>query len=106
MTENKNQTIIFMSNFLLMSGFNGIDPKEFEINKYTCNSSMGCVFEVDLQYTKELRELHNDYPLDTDKIEIKNEILSKYQFMISDFYNIPISNNRKWCLTFLIKRSI
>ena len=87
-----------------MSGFKGIDPKEFEINKYTCNSSMGCVFEVDLQYPKELRELHNDYPLAPDKIE--NEILSKYQFMISDFYNIPISNNRKWCLTFLIKRSI
>ena len=26
----------------------------------------GCVLEVDLEYPKELRELHNDYPLAPD----------------------------------------
>ena len=30
-------------------------------NKYTSNSSKGCVIEFDLEYTKELRELHSDY---------------------------------------------
>ena len=47
-------------------------------NKYTNNSSKGCVLEVDLEYPKELRELHNDYPLAPDKLEIKREILSDY----------------------------
>ena len=39
----------------------------------------GCVLEGDLKYPKELSELHNDYPLAPDKIEIKKEILSNYQ---------------------------
>ena len=50
-----------MSKFLPTSSFKWIDPKEFDLNKYTSNSSKGCVFEVDLDYPKELRELHNDY---------------------------------------------
>ena len=31
------------------------------------NSSKGCSLEVDLEYSKELCELHNDYPLAPDK---------------------------------------
>ena len=58
-----------------ISGFKWIDPKEFNLNKYTNNSSKGCVLKVDLEYPKELHELHNDYPLAPDKIEIKREML-------------------------------
>ena len=39
-----------------------------------------------------LRVSHNDNPLAPDKIEIKKEMLSKNQLMISDFYNIFIGN--------------
>ena len=86
-----------MSKFLLTSGFKWIDPKEFDLNKYTSNSSKGCVLEVDLEYRKELQELHNDndYPLVSHKIEIKREILSDYQLKIADHYNIPIDNVKK-----------
>ena len=59
-----------MSKFLPTGGFKWIDPKEFDMNKYACNSSNGCVLEVVLEYSKELRELHI-YPLAPDKIEIK-----------------------------------
>ena len=65
-----------MSKFLPTSGFKWIDPKDFDLNKCTRNSSKGCVLEVDLEYSKELQELHNDYPLATDKIEIKRGMLS------------------------------
>ena len=51
--------------------------------------------EVDLEYPKELHQLHNDYPLAPDKIEIKEEMLSNYQLHIGDFYNIPIGNVKK-----------
>ena len=44
-----------MYKFLLTSGFKWIDPKEFDLNKYSSNSSKGCVFEVDLEYPKGLR---------------------------------------------------
>ena len=40
--------------FLLTSGFKWIDPKQFDLNKCTSNSSKGCVFEIDLEYPKEL----------------------------------------------------
>ena len=60
-----------MSESLPTSGSNWIDPKEFDLNKYTSKSSKGYFLEVDLEYPKELQELHNDYLLAPDKIEIK-----------------------------------
>ena len=60
-----------MSKFFPTSVFKWIDPKEFDLSKCTINSSKGCVLEVDLEYTKELRELPSDYSLAPDKIEIK-----------------------------------
>ena len=76
---------------------------EFDLNKYTSNSSKGCVLEVDLEYPKELRELHNDYPLAPDKIEIKREMLSDYQVKIADLYNIPTGNVKKLVPNFFDK---
>ena len=49
-----------MSKFLPTSGSKWIDPKEFDLNKYTSNRSKRCVFEADLEYPKGLRELHKD----------------------------------------------
>ena len=74
-----------MPKFLPTSGFKWTDPKGFNSNKYTNNSSKGCVLEVNLEYPKELRQLHNDYPLAQDKIEIKREMLSNYQLKIADY---------------------
>ena len=81
-----------VSKFLLTSGFNWIDPKEFDLNKYTNNSSKGCVLEIDLEYPKELHELHSDYPLVPDEIEIKRGMLSEYQLNTADLYNIRFNN--------------
>ena len=57
-----------MSKFLPTSGFKWIDPKEFDLSKYTSNRPKGCVLEVDFQYPKELGKMHNDYPLVPGKI--------------------------------------
>ena len=81
-----------MSKFLLTSEFKWIDPKEFDLNKYTNNSLKGCVLEIDLEYPKELHELHSDYLLVPDEIEIKREMLSQYQLNIADLYNIRFNN--------------
>ena len=45
-----------------------------------------------LNIQKQLRELHNDCLLDSDKTQIKKEILSKYQLNIADLYNIEIDD--------------
>ena len=63
----------------------------------------GCVLEVDLEYPKELHELHNDYHLALDKIEIKKYLLSNYHLQIADFYNIPICNVKKLMANFYHK---
>ena len=57
-----------MFKFLPRGRFKWIDPKEFDLNKYTSNSSKRCILKVDLEYPKELLELHNDCPLALDKI--------------------------------------
>ena len=69
------------------SGFKWIDLQEFDLEKDTNNSSKLWVLEINLKYPKELRKLHNDYPLAPEKTEIKKEMLSKYQLMIADLYN-------------------
>ena len=73
------------------------------MNKYTHNSSKGYVLEVDLEYPKELRVLHNDCPLAPDKIEIKGEMLPEYQLKIANLYNIPIVNVKKLLSNFFDK---
>ena len=65
------------------------------MNKYANNSSKSCVLKVDLECRKELWEFQNDHPLAPDKIEIKKEMLFKYQSMSAGFYNILIGNTKK-----------
>ena len=93
-----------MPKFLPTSWFKWINPKEFDLNKYTSNISKGCVFEVDLEYYKELQKLHCDYPLAPDIIEIKREMLSDYQLKIADLYNTPIGNVKKLAHDFFDKK--
>ena len=71
------------------------------MNKYSKNTLKGCVLK-----SKELCKLHNDYPSDPDKIEIKEEVLSKYQLAIANFYNILLVMLKNWCVAFLIKKSM
>ena len=81
-----------MSKFILRTGFRGIHPKNFDSIKYSSNSSKRCALELGLKYPKELRQLHNDYTLASCKIKIKKWMLSKYHWITSDSYNIPIGN--------------
>ena len=58
-----------MSNFFRTSELRSIDHQEFDLNVYASNSLKRSLLEVDLEYPKVLRELHNDYPLSPDKID-------------------------------------
>ena len=80
------------------------DHIEFDLNKYSSNSSMGFISEVDLQCPNELRKLHNNYFLASDRIEEK--CCSNYQLKIPAFCNTPIGNVKKWCHFFLTKKSM
>ena len=46
------------------------------MNKYELNNweNYSCILEVDLEYPKELHDLHNDYPLAPERIMCKNKV--------------------------------
>ena len=63
----------------------------------------GYVLEFDGEYPKPLPDLHNDYPIATDKIEIEIEMLLNYQLKVAlIIFLLVILKN--WCLTSLFKK--
>ena len=93
-----------MSTFLPATGCKWLDPKKFDLNKYPSNSSKGSILKVNLEYPKELGEIHKDYPLAPDRI--KRETLSDYKLKIADHYNIPNGNVKQLVPNFLIKKNM
>ena len=59
------------------------------------NSSTGYILEVDLKYLQELHDIHNDYPLAPEKINIPKEWLSDYCLKIANAHNITTGTVKK-----------
>ena len=59
------------------------------------NSPIGYILKVDLEHCKELHDLHSDYPLCPEKIEVSYDMLSKYCKDIADCYEIKVGGVKK-----------
>ena len=68
---------------------------EFSLKSISENSTTGYILEVDLEYSKELHDLHNDYSLCPEKIEISSNMMSKYCSDIADKYEIKVGGVNK-----------
>ena len=80
-----------MSQYLPTGGFKWLTEKQInKINlaKYNEDSKKGLILEVDLEYPKELHDLHNDYPLGPEKVKVTDDLLSDYCKKIASKYNI------------------
>ena len=68
-----------MSQYLPYSGFKWLNWKEidrFDADSICENSSIGYILEVDINHPDGLHELHSDYPLAPEKVEISQNMLS------------------------------
>ena len=86
-----------MTQDLAYCGFTFLTREEidnFDLN-ISENSPLGDVLEVDLEYCKELRDSHSDYPLCPEKIEISCDMLSTYCKDIADWYGIKVGGVKK-----------
>ena len=50
----------------------------FDVNSISEKSEIRYFLKVDLEYPDELHELHNDYPLASEKLAVSSDMLSKY----------------------------
>ena len=80
------------------SSFKFLSEKEinnFDLDSIAENSPIGYILEVDLEYCKDLHNLHSDYPLFPEKIEVSYDMLSKYCNDIADCYNFKVGGVKK-----------
>ena len=80
-----------MSQYLPTGKFKWLTQKQIDetnLAKYDERSKKGLILEVDLEYSKELHDLHNDYPLACEKVKVSKDMLSDYCKKIADKYNI------------------
>ena len=87
-----------MSQYLPYRRFKWLNQKEvsdFCWNFISKNSSIGYILEVHLEYSSELHDQHNDYPLAPEKLEITQNLLSKYCLSIANKYGIKIGGVNK-----------
>ena len=86
-----------MSKPLPTHGFKWMKTSELNVWEKT-----PCILEVDLEYPKELHDLHNDYPLDPEQI-----VVNKVGKLISNLCNkkkyVIHYENLKQCLNFGLK---
>ena len=68
-----------MSEYFPYGGFKWLkNVDQFDVMSVSGKSLMGYFPEVDLEYSDELHELHNDYPLVPEKIAVSSDMLSNY----------------------------
>ena len=51
---------------------------KIDFGKYKTNGKKGLILEVDLEYPRELHDLHNDHPVAPEKAKVSKNMLSGY----------------------------
>ena len=75
------------------SRFNFLSKEEiktFALNKSSEYGTIGYVLGAYLESPSELHDIHNDYPLAPEKLEISSNMLSKYCSEIANKYGIKV----------------
>ena len=68
---------------------------EFDVMSINKKSEIRYIFEVDLEYPKELHELRNDYPLAPEKLAVSSDMSSTFCKNIANEYEIKVDDVNK-----------
>ena len=82
-----------MRQYLPTGNFKWTTDKEIskiDLGKYKAYGKNGLILEVDLEYPRELHNIHNDYPVAPEKVKVSNDMLTAYCKKIAEKYNISI----------------
>ena len=77
--------------YIRFKWLNQIEIYKFCLNLIEENSSVGYILKVDLEYPDKIQELHNDYLLATEMLEISHNMLPDYWSNISNEYGIVLN---------------
>ena len=64
----------------------------FDMNSISKKNTIGYFLEVDFEYPDELHELHNDYPLGSEKVAVSCDMFWKYCKEIAEKYGIKVGD--------------
>src|SRR5271163_2031702 len=84
-----------MKQYLPYGGFKWIKPEDFHLENVRDASEIGHILEVDLEYPKELHDLHNDYPYCPEHLEITPDMLSDYSKKVTSDNEMKCGNSNK-----------
>ena len=82
-----------MSQYLPTGNFKWMTDKEIskvDLEKYKKDGKKRLILEVDLEYPRELHDMHNDYQVCPEKVKVSNDMLSNYCKKIAEKYNISV----------------
>ena len=71
------------------------ETNRIDLGKYKADGKKGLILEVDLEYPRELHDLHNDYPVAPEKAKVSKNMLSRYCKEIAEKYKISIGQVNK-----------
>ena len=85
-----------MSKYLAYREFRWVKNVDgFNVMSISEKSDTGYLLEVNREYPDDLHELHNDYPLPTEKRVVSSDMLSAYCKKIADKYDIKVGDVKK-----------
>ena len=85
-----------MSEYLPYGGFKWLaNIDNCDIISISDKSPIGYILEADLEYSDELHELHNDFPLVPEKFAVFNDMMSNYCKITADQYDLKASDVKK-----------
>ena len=96
--DGSNPYGLATSQYLPTGNFRWMKDKEInkiDLGKYKADGKKGLILEVDLEYPRELNNLHNDYPVAPEKAKVSKNMLSEYCKKIAEKYNISIGQVSK-----------